>query len=263
MRSGWMVIALSVLLAAVASAAPPNGGQRIESFRSLPNWSGLWQQVGVTPDATGETVETDEELRARFVAHPPYNAEWEARIRGIQNASADQTVGQKKCTWGVPMVMVQSPLMFEALVTPEETAMIFSGREIRHIYTDGRAHLSPDRVFPTHWGDSIGHWEGQTLVIDTVAVDSPTIFEWDRVGGQLVGLFSDQVHYHERVTLGEKDLLQDELTIIDPVTLTEPWTLTRQYHRVVNPYIDRMIHEDCEGRDRNPVVNGKITLQPD
>ncbi len=71
MRSSWMVIALSVLLAAVASAAPPNGGQRIESFRSLPNWSGLWQQVGVTPDATGETVETDEELRARFVAHHP------------------------------------------------------------------------------------------------------------------------------------------------------------------------------------------------
>jgi hypothetical protein len=256
-----MVLALSALLAAVASATPPNTRQRIQSFRSLPNWSGLWQQVGVTPDATGETVESAEELRAGFLAHPPYNPEWEARARELQGATADQVVGHTTCTWGVPMVMVQSPLMFEALVTPEETAMIFSGREIRHIYTDGRGHLSRDRLFPTHWGDSIGHWEGQVLVIETIAVDSPTIFEWDSAGGQLVGLFSDQVHYRERITRVEKDLLQDELTIIDPVSLTRPWTLTRQYHRVVNPYIDRMIHEDCEGRDRNPVVNGKITLQ--
>ena len=48
--------------------------------------------------------------------------------------------------------------------------MIVAGREIRHIYTDGRPHPSADEIWPTPWGDSIGHWEGETLVVDTIAV---------------------------------------------------------------------------------------------
>jgi hypothetical protein len=50
------------------------------------------------------------------------------------------------------------------------------------------------------------------------------------------------------------------MTIIDPVNLTEPWHLSRTYRRVAN--IDRMVHEDCEGEERNPIVDGKFTLTP-
>ena len=71
------------------------------------------------------------------------------------------------------MLLIFSPLMFEILTTPEETAMIFSSREIRHVYTDGRPHTPNEDLWPTPWGDSIGHWEGQTLVIDTIEVSSP------------------------------------------------------------------------------------------
>jgi hypothetical protein len=252
----WRLLVGITLLAGSASAWGASGNQRPGPLRTLPDWSGLWEVVGVTPDATGETVESEADLRAHFFVHPPYNSEWEARFQAAHSRTPDDQI---KCTWGVPMLMLESPLMFEVLNTPKETAMIFSGREIRHIYTDGRAHLASEKIFPTHWGDSIGHWKGRTLVIDTIAVDLPTIFFWGPSGGELMGIFSGEVHYSERVRMIGKDLLEDELSIIDPVALTAPWKLTHQYHRVTS--IDRMIHEDCEGNDRNPVVNGKFTLK--
>ncbi|MEJ0007588.1 MAG: hypothetical protein WDM77_14790 [Steroidobacteraceae bacterium] len=70
--------------------------------------------------------------------------------------------------------MIETPLMFEAIPSPKETVIVFSGREIRHIYTDGRPHTSQGRPCgPTPWGDSIGHWVGDTLVVDTIQVQSP------------------------------------------------------------------------------------------
>jgi hypothetical protein len=255
----WRVLVGVTLLAGTAVVwGATASGKRTAAPSTRPDWSGLWEVVGVTPDATGETVESDEELTARFFAHPPYNREWEAHFQAALKQSQSREE-RATCTWGVPMLMLESPLMFEVLITPKETAMIFSGREIREIYTDGRGHLTAEKIFPTHWGDSIGHWEGATLVIDTIAVDSPTIFTWGRGGGRLMGIFSDRVHYHERVKMIAKDLLEDELSIVDPIALTAPWKLTHQYHRITS--IDRMIHEDCEGNDRNPVVNGKFTIK--
>jgi hypothetical protein len=164
--------------------------------------------------------------------------------------------------------MMGSPLMFEILTTPEETAMIFSGREMRHIYTDGRPHTSKDELWPTYWGDSIGHWEGQTLVIDTIAVSrAPMLFPLEGDGplitnsaSGLVAVFSQEAHFVERIRMLDADHLEDQMTIFDAVNFTAPWHISRQYHRA--PHTHRMVHEDCEGEDRNPVVNGSFTLTP-
>ena len=58
----------------------------------------------------------------------------------------------------------------------------------------------------------------------------------------------------------DKDHLEVQMIIIDPVDFTAPWPLTRTYHRV--PHVNRMIYEDCEGEDRNPVIDGHYTLAP-
>ena len=263
--SAWqrfLSIAVVVGLTATAAAAPLGERERASAFARLPDWSGRWEVVGVTPNAAGGIIESFEEIERRFGAHPPYNAEGEARVNALLKQFPDGPPGGDRaiCAWGVPMLMLESPLMFEALITPEETALIFSGREIRHVYTDGRKHLPADQLFPTHWGDSIGRWEGRTLVIDTVAVDSPVIFIWGGGGGgALRALLSEQAHFIERLHLIGKDLLEDVMTIDDPASLASPWTLTHQYRRVASP--DRMIHEDCEGNERNPVVNGHFTLK--
>jgi hypothetical protein len=159
-------------------------------------------------------------------------------------------------------------LMFEILPTPKETALIFSSREIRHVYTDGRPHPGEDDLWPTRWGHSIGHWEDQTLVIDTIAAKSAfpgregtAVMAFGGIeDAQTIALLSPDAHFIERIRMLDDDHLEDQITIIDPANLTEPWHLTRKYQRVTN--IDRMVYEDCEGEERNPIVDGRFTLTP-
>ena len=166
--------------------------------------------------------------------------------------------------------MLDSPLMFEILPTPKETTLIFSSREIRHVYTDGRPHTPKEDLWATPWGDSIGHWEGQTLVIDTIAVKSPfassesegvaVLAFGDVEGAQTITILSSQAHFIERIRMLDKDHLEDQMTVIDPTNFTAPWHVSRTYERVA--HINRMVYEDCEGEERNPVVNGRFTLAP-
>src|SRR5262249_32280579 len=130
-------------------------------------------------------------------------------------------VTQPLCAWGVPMLMMQSPLMFEALITPRQTALVFSGREVRAIHTHRRAHPAADDLVSPFWGPSVGHWEGETLAIDTVGVESPfvppgvpmvPVFIWGLDGGEPVAAFTSQAHYSERMRLLQDGRLEDRLT---------------------------------------------------
>ncbi len=138
---------------------------------------------------------------------------------------------------------------------------------MRHIYTDGLDHPAKDDLWPTMCGDSIGHWEHQTLVIDTIEVSNafgpggPAIAVSGGDGTvRMVAVLSPAVHFIERIRSLDKDHLEDRMTIIDPVTFTAPWHISRQYSRVTRMH--RMVHEDCGGEDRNPVVDGRFTIAP-
>jgi len=258
-------------------AHAPRRGAR---YTALPDWFGQWEIVGVTPSATGGLEQSLEEvvLEMKKWGPPPYKpqmrrvfeqvaTQFEQGSNAAQAGAPDPNL-RHICTFGYPALMITSPLMFEILPTPKETAMIFSGREMRHIYTDGRAHTGKDDLWPTFWGDSIGHWENQTLVIDTIAVSSPfgpagpgiTASGGDATELRLIALFSLDAHFIERIRMIDKDHLEDRMTIIDPVMFSEPWHITRQYRRVMR--IHRMVHEDCEGEERNPIVDGRYTIAP-
>jgi hypothetical protein len=58
----------------------------------------------------------------------------------------------------------------------------------------------------------------------------------------------------------DPDHLENEMTIIDPRVFTKPWQLKSRYSRVKT--LNRMIHEDCEGEERNPIVDGQYTFAP-
>ena len=247
----------------------------------MPDWSGQWELAAGTPNASGTFEESLDEVLNTMQWAPPNTPQTQAMVKLVNDYLHEQLdaihsgtdpggVSGPNCTFGFPMVMLDSPLMFEVLPTPKETVLIFSGREIRHVYTDGRPHTPKDEIWATPWGDSIGHWEGQTLVIDTIAVKFP----WRGVrpgdililafGGwgddQLITVLSSEAHFIERIRIVDKDHLEDQMTIIDPANLTAPWHLSRTYRRVA--HIHRMVYEDCEGEDRNPVVNGHYTLTP-
>ncbi|MGZ3280275.1 MAG: hypothetical protein ACXU82_02605 [Caulobacteraceae bacterium] len=246
--------------------------------QSLPDWSGQWEIEATRPDATGGFEHSlDEVVKGmRAWGPPPYAptigpmVEKAIAFQGRQQKDgAPATSPMNTCAFGYPQIMLASPLMFEALVTPKETALIFSGREIRHVYTDGRPHTAKEDLWPTFWGDSIGHWEGQTLVIDTIAVESalapgqpviPVVAMGDTAtNGRAIALLSRQARFEERLRMVD-GRLEDQMTISDPVLFSAPWHVSRTYTRVTG--INHMVHEDCSGLNRNPVVDGKLTLAP-
>ncbi len=93
---------------------------------------------------------------------------------------------------------------------------------MRRIFTDGRKH--PDDPDPTFQGHSIGHWEGDTLVVDTVAF-IPTSLIAPGVG------HSDGMHIIEKIHRISNDVMEIATTIQDPKVLTEPWTTIKRYKR--------------------------------
>jgi hypothetical protein len=124
---------------------------------------------------------------------------------------------------GMPSIMTQ-PYPIEILFTPGKvTILIEAYAQWRQIFTDGRAHPEdPDLTFNGH---SIGHWEGDTLVVDTVGFTTDTF-----LGNQGMR-HSDKMHIVERFRLAAPDQLEVQTTITDPEALTKPMTRTAVYGR--------------------------------
>ncbi len=201
-----------VVLAALPAQAALNTPQRLAAWAQLPDWTGIWQADGST-----QTLDPN--------GPPPYNATWAAKY-AKDRAAAPKLVDtyNRYCAAGVPRLMA-SPEYFEAMVTPEQTTLVFSQREVRHIYTDGKPHTSADQLWPLYWGDSIGHWQGGTLAIDTISIIGK---QWlDPTAATL----SDNAHITERVRMTDANHLEDQITIDDPRSLAHPWHFTRSYHR--------------------------------
>jgi len=126
----------------------------------------------------------------------------------------------------MPSIM-NNPYPVEFLFTPGKvTIAIEIYSQMRRIYTDGRAH--PENLEPSFNGHSIGHWEGDTLVIDTVGLlpDTPLDFVGD-LSSFIAMDHSDQMHVVERIRLTGPDTLSITTTVTDPKALTKPWTYTR------------------------------------
>ena len=244
------VIAMTALLLGASALAAPNTPARVKAFARLPDWSGIWVADGMNADVSGHTQQGDKEFMAlHFAQHPPYNAVWEAqyqnRLAGVGR------VATKQCVIDFPTTM-ESPQPFELIATPEETVYTSGDGTFRHIYTDGRGH--PADVWPTLTGHSIGHWEGQTLVVDTIA-RSPGP---DRFLG--LAAYSEKAHFSERIRMTGKDSLEDRMTIDDPEAFTRPWTLTLTFQRVT--YIDRFDPYYCELDTRIELRDGKEIIKP-
>jgi hypothetical protein len=122
---------------------------------------------------------------------------------------------------GVPRIYLH-PLPWQIAQTPQETIFIFEwDHTVRHIFTDGRKH-DPD-ANPTYMGESIGSWDGNTFVVDTVAFNEKT---WlDRNGTS----HTDQLHVIERFHRVNLNDLELDVTMEDAKALAEPWKVHMQF----------------------------------
>jgi hypothetical protein len=122
---------------------------------------------------------------------------------------------------GVPRIYIQ-PFALEMIQTPGRILEYFEfDHHIRQIFTDGRQHPKDPEL--TWMGDSIGWYEGDTLVIDTVALNEKT---WIDRGGLP---HSDQLHVTERIRRPNHDALEITITIDDPKAYTKTWSGYRNY----------------------------------
>ncbi len=119
---------------------------------------------------------------------------------------------------GVPRM---APYPWTIVETPKYLYFLFEGNihSYRQIFMDGRKHPSPDDLDPTWYGHSVGHWEGDTLVIDTVGFNDK--FWFDFAGHP----HTEQLHTIERYTRTDLGTLMEEVTIDDPGAYEKPFTV--------------------------------------
>jgi hypothetical protein len=242
-----LLLAALLLLGACAGKAPEPPAAKAAT---PPDWRGVWITGGREMNIDGFTPVDPAAMAGppppTFIFSPltPWNEAGKARVQAVMVATHGDpgNNAEHAAGWGYPLMMVgPAPLQF--LHAPGVTLITNLYRDTRQIYTDGRGHLPAEEAWPaTTWGDSIGHWEGDTLVIDTVGVRNPGLYFG------IAAPFSEKAHYVERLRLAAPDRIEGEMTIEDPETLTAPVTFKLSFLRSTE--VERMVF-DSFSNDRS------------
>ena len=232
------------LFAALKAVA--GGGRQSPPFSQLPDWSGLWiidgggsffgpGPGGIAPKLTppaAAALKRGAELEALGISYD-------------ENLSECGPPGHPR--WLV------IPFLREFVVRPEQTWLSSETvNNVRRIYTDGRGHPPVDERYPLYYGDSIGFWDAQKLVIHTNQLMARSM-------GRNQPNQSDQM---ETVEIWQKvapGTIETHVWIYDPSVYVEPWYLTRRYAQVANP--DRSLRMNYWHCGENP--NNDVIRTPD
>ncbi len=138
---------------------------------------------------------------------------------------------------------------YQFLQRPDEILIAYDyNHTSRVIHLDGRPHLSPNiRLF---MGDSVGHWEGNTLVVDTTNYNGRVAYSRE------IPYLSDQLHTLERFTVVDANTIDYEATIEDPALFTRPWTVAGYFTRVP-PGVESLEFACAEGSQTLINIFGK------
>jgi hypothetical protein len=119
---------------------------------------------------------------------------------------------------GIPRAM-NTPFPMQIFQLSDRVMQVYEGggHMWRPIYTDGRKHTPADKWNPTYLGEGIGHWEGDTFVVDVTGFNDRT---WLDSAGHP---HTEQLHVTERYTRTSENYLHYQVTIDDPGTYTKPW----------------------------------------
>jgi hypothetical protein len=254
--------ALATSLLVSCSRAPPSDPRTV-TFAALPDWQGYWTTATAKTTIDGLIIPsepmpppTSMESALAFYgkatpllgADAPWNEEGRKKFAAMFAADLGKTTGG----WGYPMMMCSLPPL-QFLITPEEVLIVNFYGEVRHIHTDGRSLPAPEDRAVSTWGTSIGHWEGDTLVVETVAVRNPLDYFY------FAPPLSGNAHYLERIRRTSPDSMEMEMIIEDPENLTGPWTTHWALNR--EQFVDSLVH-DVQSNDRTAVEGGVFTIQP-
>ncbi len=213
-------IAFSWALLSFAQSTKPPLAARGQSGTSSTDLSGVWLEK--------------QNLITFSPKEPPFQSWAEAKYKAAKpgygpHATPDSQDPILQCyPPGVPRIML-IPFPMQIVQLPGQVMMVFEyDHFVRFIELERRQH--PKDLSPSWMGDSIGHWEGDALVVDTVGLNDKT---WlDQVGHP----HSDALRVIERIRRPDHDTLVDDITMDDPKAYVKPWngqqvfTLKRGWH---------------------------------
>jgi len=165
-----------------------------------------------------------------FKLTPDAQEHYDASRRAAQEGKVYRDdIGQ---CWPAGMPLIMTRVWPIAMVQVPTVIFMTSGfmNSLRMIYLDGRPHSDPDVVVPSFNGESIGRWEGDTLVVDTKYF--PGHHHWLDQGGSSIPA-SDKLHIVERIRLLENgEVLEIEFTMDDVKSWEGEWKMTKRWKRV-------------------------------
>jgi hypothetical protein len=238
---GVAVIALMIFTAAFAQNLPKTGGKvpgpvagGFDQIHELPPGGPAPRLADGHPDLTGRWYPNGagRMLQVAYPIDPVVFRQFDAKATpeeapsfkpsapakytrppsyGVCDQAGTPSTTLEQISQHAPMELIQSP---QRLVVLYEYPL-----DVRMIYTNGRAH--PQDPDPTFNGDSAAHWEGDTLVVDVIAIDERLR---NITGAGATGWYpSAQEHVIERFSRPSKNYLIYQVTIEDPVVLAKPW----------------------------------------
>jgi hypothetical protein len=177
---------------------------------------------------------------------PEYLAKWQTIAASRISGSYEYDNIANCLPPGMPAMMGMAYGM-EVMQNPNKITFFSEHQDaLRRVYLDGREPSKAVLEDPTYAGYSTGHWDGDTLVVDTVAITDKSFID-------SASPHSDQMTVSERIRLIEPGLLQDDITVYDPIALEEPWHVTHTYRKATYPNDELREFACAEGlRDRQP-----------
>jgi hypothetical protein len=220
---------------AASGATSSAAGEAISDPRDI---DGVWWTPGY-----------DRKFRTLEGELPPFTErgrrEWEAIVQADERGEPVADAPTGCLPHGIPRLLA-SPYPIQIITTPGQMTWVHEvNRNQRWIYMDEK---HPPDVPKTYLGHSVAHWEGDTLVIDTVGLNDKTRIDEEGI------THSDELHVVERIRKIEGGkALENLITISDPVMFTKPWTAKRIYR--ARPDV-RIMEYVCEENNRNAPENG-------
>jgi hypothetical protein len=246
-----IVLTFTSALAAAPLRTPAAQPSSPRTADGKPNFEGIWQAYSSAGADLADHVAGLNMLAGRSVVvggEIPYQP-WAAAKKAENFLNRQKADPLNSCYIpGVPRIMYLD-YPFQIFQTPRAIAMAFEWElDYRLIYTDGSQHLTDMDAW---MGDSRGHWEGDTLVVDVANNNDKTWFD-------MAGDFhSDALHVIERYHMSGPDTIQYEATIADGKVFTKPWTIRLAFHRRTDR--DRLFEYVCQAEVEE--ANGAFTRE--
>jgi hypothetical protein len=244
LAAAWLMIGAALVALPAAAQFNPTAPVRQPSADKR-DFGGVW-----TPDQSNIYSYPPPGQRQ----HPPLKGKYAEAYEGVLKAAAAGQVindpGAACIPGGMPRIMV-NPYPMEILHNRDRLTILFEYQnQVRRLFLDGRKHPSGDDLYPTYLGDSIGRWEGDALVVETIGLRADTMFDATGIP------HSDKLTVSERIYKESPTKLVDEITAIDPEALSQPWTVKRTY----SFRSDWQVMENiCLENNRNPVDANGVT----